>query len=98
MPELAHEPKKNQRNYSARTGKHCQMTLRRYVELWPTPSATDHKGSGKTGELRDRMDYAVESGGTKSKAYEQPSESGQLNPEWVEWLMGFPIGWTDLNA
>lgn len=24
--------------------------------------------------------------------------AGQLNPTWVEWLMGFPIGWTDLNA
>ena len=23
---------------------------------------------------------------------------GPMNPEWVEWLMGFPIGWTDLNA
>lgn len=23
---------------------------------------------------------------------------GHLNPVWVEWLMGFPIGWTDLNA
>ena len=23
---------------------------------------------------------------------------GQLSPMWVEWLMGFPIGWTDLNA
>jgi hypothetical protein len=21
---------------------------------------------------------------------------GSLNPTWVEWLMGFPIGWTDL--
>lgn len=21
---------------------------------------------------------------------------GQLNPDWVEWLMGFPIGWTSL--
>jgi hypothetical protein len=21
--------------------------------------------------------------------------SGQLNPTWVEWLMGFPLGWTD---
>ena len=20
---------------------------------------------------------------------------GKLNPQWVEWLMGFPIGWTD---
>jgi len=23
--------------------------------------------------------------------------AGQLNPPWVEWLMGFPIGWTDLK-
>jgi len=22
---------------------------------------------------------------------------GQLNPTWVEWLMGWPIGWTDLR-
>jgi hypothetical protein len=23
--------------------------------------------------------------------------SGSLNPMWVEWLMGFPLGWTDLG-
>ena len=23
---------------------------------------------------------------------------GPMNPNWIEWLMGFPIGWTDLNA
>lgn len=23
---------------------------------------------------------------------------GPLNPMWVEWLMGFPLGWTDLDA
>lgn len=23
---------------------------------------------------------------------------GKLNPTWVEWLMGFPLGWTDLDA
>ena len=27
--------------------------------LWPTPCSTDYKGSGKTGQLRDRLDYAV---------------------------------------
>ena len=24
-------------------------------------------------------------------------EGGSLNPQWVEWLMGFPEGWTDLS-
>ena len=23
---------------------------------------------------------------------------GQLNPRWIEWFMGFPEGWTDLDA
>ena len=23
---------------------------------------------------------------------------GPLNPEWEEWLMGYPIGWTELDA
>lgn len=34
----------------------------------------------------------------QAQAYEQLTENdqigGQLNPEWVEWLMGWPIGWT----
>ena len=23
---------------------------------------------------------------------------GRLNPEWIEWLTGYPIGWTELNV
>ncbi len=23
---------------------------------------------------------------------------GQLSPDWDEWLMGFPVGWTDVSA
>jgi hypothetical protein len=65
--------------------------------MWPTPAATDYKGSGKTGKLRDRLDYAIERGATKSKIYGVPQQTGQLNPTWVEWLMGWPLGWTDLK-
>ena len=28
---------------------------------------------------------------------EKMTKTGQLNPPWVEWLMGWPIGWTDLK-
>lgn len=39
---------------------------------------------------------------TNSTTYKTPTligmAGGQLNPEFVEWLMGFPIGWTDLEA
>ena len=67
---------------------------------WPTPcasasaSASASKGSSpaslirKSGKSRvnDRIDHAV-----------MASDGGQLNPEWVEWLMGWPIGWTELK-
>lgn len=36
-------------------------------------------------------------GGTKSATFEK-NAVGQLSPNWVEWLMGWPIGWTDLTA
>jgi hypothetical protein len=65
--------------------------------LWPTPCSTDYKGSGKTGQLRDRLDYAVERGATKSKTYGEQQITGQLNPPFPEWLMGWPLGWTDLK-
>ncbi len=32
-------------------------------------------------------------------ALEKPvSDTAALNPDWVEWLMGFPKGWTDVSS
>jgi DNA (cytosine-5)-methyltransferase 1 len=71
---------------------------RTWKKKFPTPCATDHKGSGQTGQLRDRLDYATERGATKSNTFTAPTVlGGQLNPTWVEWLMGWPPGWTDLK-
>lgn len=51
---------------------------------WPTP----HGLSGSQGQ----------GGGEFDKAVRQTVEGGgTLNPNWVEWLMGWPIGWTDLE-
>ena len=62
------------------------------VNRWPTPTARMHKGGGnamtrKDGKSRsDMLDWAVE------------YQTGmRLNPTWVEWLMGWPLGWTDLK-
>ena len=54
------------------------------VRVWPTPTARDWKGaSGRA---------------LKGEAKDLPSEAGgSLNPQWVEWLMGYPVGYTDLS-
>ena len=83
-----------------KSGQPAQYSINQAVRdsLYPTPCSTDYKGSGKNGDLRDRLDYAVERGATKSKTYSPPPPTGgQLNPTWVEWLMGWPLGWTDLK-
>jgi len=62
--------------------------------FWPTPVASMAKGSSpkaltrKSGADRsnDRLDHAV-----------MALHCGQPNPAWVEWLMGWPSGWTDLK-
>lgn len=53
---------------------------------WPTPLAND---------AQKRV--AARVGAGLPGAVEQSNESGLLNPYWVEWLMGWPIGWTDLK-
>lgn len=51
---------------------------------YPTPTKSD--GSGGPG-------ISGRQGGENLRT----NIGGQLNPEWVEWLMGWPLGWTDLK-
>ena len=62
-----------------------------YAECYPTPCAQDAKNSTLPVSQRDRDSIP----GYLLKNGEQPG--GQLNPTWVEWLMGWPLGWTDLK-
>ena len=53
--------------------------------MWPTPQSRDHKDCGLN------TDYSCE----RMMKWKLPgSVGGALNPTWVEWLMGFPLGWT----
>lgn len=59
---------------------------------WPTPTAGDAKSKAHAGvSLTD----AVKIGNSKTPRDLLPT--GQLNPTWVEWLMGYPSGWTALE-
>ena len=64
------------------TDTHMEVVKR----MWGTPKAQDSRHA-----LRDRG---------KGNLGEQVSglhNGGHLNPTWTEWLMGWPLGWTDLK-
>jgi hypothetical protein len=67
---------------------------------WPTPTARDHKDTGENTnyahlEKKSRLaGVVVMEGRRQSDAVAVPRVLGQLNPTWVEWLMGYPLGWT----
>jgi len=66
------------------------------VALWPTPTAQDREGHGyqKHGDGPVSLTLSGAARLSLGREYDRAA-SGQLNPTWVEWLMGFPSGWTD---
>lgn len=67
------------------------------TRTWQTATATAHKGwspNHNRANTDDRLDYTVE-----REAFQpgQQTPPMRLNPNWVEWLMGWPIGHTDLR-
>ncbi len=58
---------------------------------WPTPTRADSSGHGRV--TPDKATTTHHTG----KSLVDAAAGGQLNPTWVEWLMGFPSGWTDLE-
>jgi hypothetical protein len=61
-----------------------QVRLAGFVKKWPTPQTNDHRPPCYSGSKRASEMLPTAAG-------------GPLNPTWVEWLMGWPIGWTDLK-
>ena len=88
-------------NLVNRVKKGKQIMLTHYVRLYPTPSTRDWKdtpgmalsATNKDGTERKRNDQLARA----VYATENPV-SGHLNPDWVEWLMGLPTGWTGLGS
>jgi hypothetical protein len=72
----------------ARPGRSKPANLRDQVsnmERWATPTAHNSKETNAPSEsTRNTPSLAAQAG-------------GKLNPMWVEWLMGWTLGWTDLK-
>jgi hypothetical protein len=72
------------------------MPLGMAVRLWPTP-VTTKLAAGK--RSFDEMKKWWQEGYLTEEEFRSMTagNGGRLNPTWVEWLMGFPTGWTDLE-
>jgi hypothetical protein len=77
---------------SGRSNKGQELDLPTKVKMLPTPTSSEHK-------------YRLQGESQASKCLEAQARRGELeegsggtlNPNWVEWLMGWPPGWSDLK-
>jgi hypothetical protein len=85
-------PRKSDHKGSGPVGSksHKHMNERDYlcavVKQWPTPMVQDSKGKENFPSQQHKKELAIVAG-----------SGGQLNADWVEWLMGYAIGWTDIE-
>ena len=83
------------------------------LPIWPTPTAhmsketnapSEHKRNTPTLTAQANWATPTVCGNYNRKGASKTSGDGlatqvggKLNPMWVEWLMGWPLGWTDLK-
>lgn len=76
------------------------MTLSQKARLFPTPTVADATGGRTSKSSRRPNEFGL---AKHVKLFPTPNTTlfglngGKLNPTWVDWLMGYPLGWTDLQ-
>ena len=66
------------------------LSLDGAVRMFPTPQASDNRNRGNA----DTPAIAQRIAQGKQVMLTMTVVGGALNPVWVEWLMGWPLGWT----
>ncbi len=78
--------------------KHRSRNLNDQIAMYPTPT-TGAGLCGGTGNYQQLKKLEAEGKITEEERKNMSrGNGGHLNPEWVEWLMGFPPGWTDIGT
>lgn len=82
----------NRKGASANSGDGLATAVSR--RLLPTPRAS----CGDMGTMMMSRRSGTERKAGHPEAQYDPANAGPLNPRWVEWLMGYPVGWTNLEG
>ena len=95
------EELKKQATYNkGKWGPKLQTGNLRDAVMWPTPEANERNAYPRMTKTRKGVQKVEPNlaGAVKTERNSDGSPTGgQLNPNWVEWLIGWPIGWTDLK-
>ena len=86
--------------HSKTSGRPITTALADAVAKWPTPQARDWKNGSrkKWDEVMHHPEKKRSRDLNDAVAHKEDLATGHLNPTWVEWLMGWPLGWTDCAA
>jgi hypothetical protein len=77
-----------------------QRDLTQVIALIPTPKSRDYKGETQRGPTapEDGLQNTLSAASGITKQNRGERTGLKLQPAFVEWMMGFPQGWTALNA
>ncbi len=89
--------KTNSRKDGMRSGNGFGMNLAQAARLLPTPTKRDYRSQHALNSVafEERKKHAR--GVNLVEQLQRDGHIGKLNPQWVEWLMGYPIEWTGLK-
>jgi DNA (cytosine-5)-methyltransferase 1 len=87
MPTPTVNGNNNRKGLSEKSGD----GLGTFVRMWSTPQASDYRSPNINPGAQGKSKQLPQS------SHALPAQAGgSLNPDWVEWLQGFPPGWTEL--
>jgi hypothetical protein len=69
-----------------------QIMLPAFMKLYPTPTTRDYKDSTLSSSHQNRNSDSL-----PVKMMKEGKPGGRLNPNFVEFLMGYPMNWTKID-
>lgn len=81
-----------------KSGQPAQYTINQAVRdrMFPTPQASDYRDRGNLSN--PSIQKRAEKGKQLNLSMVVHPTSGKLNSDWVEWLMNWPIKWSEING
>jgi DNA (cytosine-5)-methyltransferase 1 len=95
LPTPDASPRGPTKDYNPQAKSQSGRTLQSFAAKFPTPQASDHRDRGNMSNPSIQRRVAI--GKQIMLSQSVHPTSGNLNPPFPEWLMGWPLGWTDLK-